>query len=147
MNFETIEITDETKELCKQTSLKDMVYYSKWNNIGLVPSTSILSRFRGLIGPVLKKTYSIFYSAFHSVPVVDKKRKGDDDSDEECGEAKKRLRSESSVGRTTTTTIVKEDVKKEEANVEEADTETKTDDTVDIDHARRLVKKVIARNK
>lgn len=137
MNFEAIKITHETKELCKQTSLKDMVYYSKFNNISLVPSTSILSRFRGLIGPVLKKTYGMFNSVFHSVHDIDKKRKGDDDNDEECGEAKKRRRSESSVSSTTTTIIVKE----------EADTQTKSDETVDIDHARRLVKKVIARNK
>lgn len=168
-NFEAIKITDETKELGKQTTLKNLVDYAKKNKINLQDNTNTL--FTGVSSSIslassgrtvtVGKPFDL-YSAFSSPFLrLEKKKKEDDESDEESGGIKKRLRGASSTTKASPrgrvakvasiTTTVKEEPKKEEAKVEEAtkaaDTETKTDETVNIDQARRLVKKVIARNK
>lgn len=171
-NFEAIKITDETKELGKQTTLKNLVDYAKKNKINLQDHTN--TTFTGVSSSIslassgrtvtVGKPFGL-HSVFSSAPLLplEKKKIEDDESDEESGGIKKRLRSSSSATKASprgraakvasiTTTVKEEEPKKEEAKVEEAttkvaDTEIKTDETVNIDQARRLVKKVIARNK
>ena len=76
-NFEAIKITDETKELGKQTTLKNLVDYAKKNKINLQDNTN--TTFTGVSSSIslassdrtvtVGKPFDLF-SAFSSAPLL-----------------------------------------------------------------------------
>lgn len=136
----TIVITDEIKEMAKQETLKNVVEFAKKNGIELTSWS---------LGASSKKRKAI-------------SRKDDSDEDYmvEEGLSKRRvlIRAAKKIvaapvatraKRATTTTASEEPVKTTEPSLgEEKKSEAGAEDeSINIDQARRLVKKVIARNK
>lgn len=136
---EEMKITDDLKELAKEETLKEMVNLSKKNRVSLVKWKN----------PSRTKGKSSKYDCDDELEKDEDEKEEEEDEEFECGKRRRGMETRSSKRAKATTAAkpivaVPEKPKCEETKKDET---PKLNESINIDQARRLVKKVIARNK